>query len=78
MAKPSMFKIKCFFFKPVRKNTQQENKKKMITIHNPLVDGPSNNDLPINEPIALENDKESCCKEYHNNGIDCKRMKNIT
>ena len=60
IAKPIMFKIKSLFFlKPVKNNIQQESKKNMINIHNPLVDGPNSIDLPIAAPITLVNDKEN-------------------
>jgi len=71
-----MFKAKYLFFRPVRKNTEIENIKKIISIKRPLVDGPSNMDLSISDPIALENKRENCCIEYHKVGIVCTRIKN--
>jgi hypothetical protein len=78
MAKPIIFKTNSLFFKPVQMNIQHDSKKKIINIHKPLVDGPSNIDLPIKAPIALVKDKENCCMINQNMGTVPTTIKNIT
>jgi len=58
IAKPAKFKIKYRFFRRDKTNIQHEKIKKIITIHKPLIDGPNNMDLPINDPNTLENHRE--------------------
>ena len=66
--------MKYLFFACDKKNTQQENMIKTITIHNPLVDGPSKRDLLKIDAIASENNKENCWMDNQAIGIVCTRI----